>query len=149
MMQILKFTAASVTVAFALLSLACGGGLRQMAQQQQRANDLKQIGITYILYCDAHKNKGPADADELIKFDATTVGPLQKAKNGEYVMIWGADVTDTDQFKITGKSETILGYEASAPTSGGFVLFCDGSVRQITAVEFKSKTLAQHGGGKK
>jgi hypothetical protein len=140
MNKIRRFTTASVVVAFALLALACGG-IQQAAQRSQRTNDLKQIGLAYDIYC-TEKGKGPANSDDLLPFVENSTLLMQKTK-GEYTIIWGVDLTDKKQFTTTGTSETILGYEASAPTSGGLVLFCDTSVKQLTAAEFKSKTLAK------
>jgi hypothetical protein len=37
-----------------------------------------------------------------------------------------------------GTSNTVLGYEKAAPEKGGLVLMADGSVRKMTAEEFKA-----------
>ena len=42
-----------------------------------------------------------------------------------------------------GTSNTILAYEKDAPTKGGAVAYGDGSVRKLTAEEFKKAIVAK------
>ena len=136
-------------VVFALLSSACGSvaKVREAAARQQKQNDLMQIGLSYLSFCDQNR-KGPVSADELLTFEPSLMAPLQKVKSGEYVIIWGVNLTDSKQFEPQGKSATILGYESAAPNAGGAVLMADSFAKPMTAAEFKAAAQAKSGGGK-
>ena len=120
MKTITLYTISSLLLAtFALVSVSCGGvaKVREAAARQQKQNDFKQIGLSYIIYCDQNK-KGPANADDLLKVTPEASVPLQKVKDGEYKIIWGVNVTDVEQFKTTPTFATILGYETTTPSQG-------------------------------
>jgi hypothetical protein len=51
--------------------------------------------------------------------------------NNEIVYQWGARIDPAG-------GETVLAYEKKAPSEGGWVLMQDGTVKQITADEFKA-----------
>jgi hypothetical protein len=140
----LFFVSASLVVAFALMSLACGS-VRQAAQRQKNANDLKQIALAYFNYCDANK-KGPAKAEDLLLYVENDTLLVQKMKS-DYTFIWGVNVNDMRQFAENGTSQTVLGYETTVPTSGGQVVMCDGMVKIMTAAEFKAAPQAKPSGG--
>jgi hypothetical protein len=127
-------------VAFALLSVACSG-IQQAAQRQQKSNELNMIGLAYHNYCNMHQ-KGPVGPDDLIKDQPEVTAVMQKVKNGEYTIIWNVNMSNMAQF-TQGTFNTVLGYETSAPTSGGVVLMCDGAAINMTASEFNGKTKAK------
>jgi prepilin-type processing-associated H-X9-DG protein len=137
-----RWLCGAALVAFALLSTACGS-VQQAAQRQQRKNDLLQIGLAYHSYLDANI-KGPAKAEDLLPYIENNAVLLQKMKS-DYTIIWGVDLKNPTLL-TQGTKNTVLGYESSAPTSGGQVLMCDGSVEQMTAAEFKAAPQAKSGG---
>ena len=140
----LFFVPVALVVAFSLLSLACGS-VRQAAQRQQNANDLKQIALAYMNYCDANM-KGPAKADDLLPYLENNTLLLQKAKS-DYTFIWGVNLNDLKQFEKNGRSATVLGYETAVPTAGGTVVMGDGATRIMTAAEFKAAPQAKPSSG--
>lgn len=54
-------------------------------------------------------------------------------EDGRYVVCWGADPNRAPD----GATRTVLAYEKATPEKGGVVAFLDGSVRNVTAEEFK------------
>ena len=107
----------SVTLAIIVLLIAgCGG-----ASDARLVNDLKQAGMSYHLYIDAHK-KGPAGWDEWIAFakgDGADVA-ITRLREAKYEVTWGADLAN-----LPGpSSETVL----AKPPGKGPVLMMDGAV---------------------
>lgn len=123
---------------FAVLSMACGavGRVREAADRQARSNDLKQIALSYISYCDVNR-KGPANIDELVNLQPEIAPVAQKVKNGQYVVPWNVNMANMTQF-TEGTSNTVLAYESAVPTAGGLVVMCDGFVKNMTAAEFNA-----------
>ncbi|HWG42054.1 MAG TPA: hypothetical protein VN688_04655 [Gemmataceae bacterium] len=129
----------------ALLTTGCGK-VKDAAAKTRRSNDLKQLGLLYMNYVDTN-NKGPANADDLMKMtagDPQAGQVVQAVKSGQYILLWGANPSAM-QRAPGGSSGTILGYEKDVPTSGGQVLMGDGFVKNMTAAEFQS---APKAGGK-
>jgi hypothetical protein len=57
-------------------------------------------------------------------------------KSGEVVVLWGASVGGEGD--IASGNEKVVAYEKKVPTEGGFVLMSAGSVKKMTAEEFKA-----------
>ncbi|HZT81472.1 MAG TPA: hypothetical protein VFA26_14685 [Gemmataceae bacterium] len=118
------------------------GKVREAAERQKTQNDLKQIALAYINYCDANPNKGPAKADDLRQYLGGNAELLQAMTSGKYTVIWNVTIADVARNQ-GGTSGTVLAYESTAPTTGGAVAMADGSVRQMTAPEFNAAKKAQ------
>jgi hypothetical protein len=56
-------------------------------------------------------------------------------RTGDVVYIWGAGYADG--------AKQVVAYEKKAPTEGGYVLLQDGTVKKMTADEFKSAPQAR------
>src|SRR5947208_3299465 len=119
---LLSFTVLSV------LMVGCGGG--PPAAPPQKHMVLGQIHDMYLHYLRNHQ-KGPSQLSDLSKKQYEGVYPRGVAalKQGSYVMVWGVNSKD---------SGTVLAYEKDAPTKGGAVLMADGTVKDMTAEEFKA-----------
>ncbi len=109
-----------------------GGGI---TTNPRTANDLKQLVLAYHSHLDATK-KPPSKIDDLAPYLEKNSPVLAAAKDGSLVIYLNVEI-----FKLTaGTSNTILGYEKDAPTKGGLVAMADGSVKPMTADEFKKAT---------
>jgi hypothetical protein len=123
-----------VTLGLGLLLLAgCdrGGKMREM-------NDLKAIGIMYHEHA-AVATKAPESAADLKPYAGTSPEAYQALVDGRVVFIYGVRHVDMS----AGTANTVLGYLKDTPTAGGYALFGDGSVRKLSAEEFKQQPKAQ------
>jgi hypothetical protein len=101
-------------------------------------------------------NDGLADLRELLKEAAASKSPLPKnvadlephegphpaatafLQNGSIVYLWGSGIRSDP-----GADSTVIAYEAQAASQGGWVLLQDGSIKQMTADEFKAAKKAK------
>jgi hypothetical protein len=113
------------------LVLGCGGSSNQpkgiVAQQDAELNQLYECYQHHI----KSEQKPPAKQGDLLKKQYEGVYPaaIDAVKKGKYAVVW--NVNDKG-------SGTVLAYEKDAPTQGGRVLMADGSVRTMSADEFKA-----------
>jgi hypothetical protein len=128
-----------------MLLLGCGSvrKVQQAAAQQQRANNLKQIGLAYYEFIDNPQNKGkvPTTSADLTPL-LNASGGMQAAASltdGSVVFIYGVRAPEDMPL---GAGNYVLAYDATVQAQGGVVLFGDGSVRVVTAAEFPTLTLA-------
>jgi hypothetical protein len=103
--------------------------------------DMKQIGLAYHNYHDVAR-KGPSKPDDLAPYFNTK----DEAKR-LVAMIDSGDVQFVFNVKITemvdGTSNTVLAFEKDIAKSGGLALYGDGSVKNLTAAEFKKAIVAK------
>jgi hypothetical protein len=114
-----------------LALVGCGDG------GERTANDLRQIGLAYHGYCDAQR-KGPASEKDLAPYYENSERLSGALRSGRYVFLWGVSVMDLGK-----RTYVVIGYEKDVPTSGGYVLFANASVRKMSAQEFQSAAKAK------
>jgi hypothetical protein len=149
----------AVTTARRILSVVCGvavlscilacGGVRQAAAKAKRANDMAQVGMAYHSFW-ASNPKGPADANEFATFvqkmDPSMAGLAGQIRSNQIVLYYGVKMPGDFP---KGANNTVLGYESKVPSSGGWVIMGDGSVKEMTAAEFGNAPKPSKGGDKK
>ncbi len=121
----------------AVLSLpACGGSESVSSTPPPRdlANALKELGEVYK-YRAAEKMPPPAKVEDLADHEDAFGTAWPAIQDGQIVILWrvGYDPNST----------AILAYEKTVPTSGGNVLLRNGTVKTMTADEFKSAPKAR------
>jgi hypothetical protein len=133
--------------------LACGAisKVNEAKARVQASNDLKQIALTWISYCDDHSGKTPASQQELLdwaqKKMPEAVGIIQQTgPGGKYTVRWG-NYRFPGSFP-DGTSNTPLAWENQVPTAGGMIAMADGSTRQVTAQEFAQSPKPKSADGK-
>lgn len=124
------------TTIFALALLpGCGSS-------NKKRNDLSTLHMLYQEYSNRN-NKPPKSLADLKSvsnpdFDKSAL----ESFDANYVLIWGVDFPSMGRAGLN-KSEYVLGYEKIAPDDGGYVLFCDGTVKKLSADEFKQAKKAK------
>ncbi len=77
----------------------------------------------------------PARVNDLERQKAMFPRGYETVKAGNVVVLWGAAFQGEGQ---VGKDEVIVAYEKDVPASGGYVLFSAGTVKKLTADEFRA-----------
>ena len=108
------------------------------AQERVEANDLKQIGLAYHAYHDA-TNQGPKKAEDLAPYFENSKKLLDFLKTNRIEFYYGVRITEMTE----GTSNTVLAHEKDVATKGGWCLYGDGSVKKLSALEFKKAILAK------
>jgi hypothetical protein len=103
---------------------------------QARKSELNEIYNLYTLYVKINQ-KPPQRVTDLTQKEqqATSPAGVRVLQSDEYVVVWGADLTSRDG--------AVLAYQKSVPNEGGWVLLRDGSIKQLTADEFKATPKAK------
>jgi hypothetical protein len=126
----------------ALLPAGCGGSKTGLDPKAE--GDLRQLGMMYHSYIDGHGGRGPAKFEDFqpLAQDKVSKDALEGLRAGKYVFIWKVKVLDVA--KTPAKTEgTILAYEKGVPTGLGHVLMVDGTVKSMSADEFKKTPQAK------
>jgi hypothetical protein len=108
------------------------------ADERVTANDLKQIGLAYHAFHDAN-NRGPANPEQLAPFFENSKKLLDHFKTKRIEFFYNVRIVDMTE----GTANTVLAYEKDTPTKGGYALYGDGSVRKLSAEQFKKAILAK------
>jgi hypothetical protein len=114
------------------------------ARQQQETllqNDLKIIVLAYHLHCD-ETGKPPEKAEDLAPYlgvDKKDKRLLEVLQSGRIQFQYNVPIANIVK---TGLTKTILAYEKDLPANGGYAAFADGTVKKLTAQEFKKTALA-------
>ena len=122
-----------------ILTLCTGAGAQGRQEKMFVEQDLKIIVLAYVNYYDETK-KGPTKAEDLAPYFENDKRLLETLKSGQIQFRYNVGVVDI--VKTTGVAKTILAYEKDLPTKGGYAVFADGSVKKLTAEEFKKTPLA-------
>lgn len=114
---------------FLLLSLFVGC----QSEKPNLDESVKFLGMTYFNYQQIW-NRPPANWDEILTLAAGDgLEPdrkmLNQVQSSDYVILWNVDCQDP------AAQTRVLAYRTSSLTNGGSVLFADGSLRNLTAVE--------------
>lgn len=122
-------TVPTLVVALAALT-GCGGGDKTgptAPTVDQTAGDVAEMLTEFT----AATKRGPNSAADLT--DAPASHPVGHAAvaSGEYVVVWKVPVSPSG-------GANVLAYPKDAASSGGKVVMQDGSVKQMTAEEFKA-----------
>jgi hypothetical protein len=115
----------------ATMTLGCGKGGGQGGAESERMpaqlamEDIRELINAHV----AAKKRPPRNLDDLGEFEPANPVGFASVQRGESIVFWG--------LAISG-GNAIVAHEKNAPSSGGFVLLQDGTVKKLTAVEFQA-----------
>ncbi len=107
-------------------------GGRGAVERTKIANDLHQIGIFYKIF-ETDNGRAPANMQEFldsIRNDSNKIAA--SIQNGTIIVYWNVRGSALPN----GAGNTVLGYDAAVPRSGGCVLMADGMEKSMTAEDF-------------
>jgi hypothetical protein len=116
----------------------CGGSPQQAElDTSAEAQGLKNLGKMYRIVSESLK-RPPKTINELRKAEAQVPGGFNSIGETNVGIYFDVQMADASGKPGAETSEAVLAYDRMVPMQGGFVLMLDGSVRRISASEFKT-----------
>lgn len=126
------------TFAVPILFVLAGCGKTETAPPAASAQTkLTEIGNMYRAYTKDHKKPPQKLSDFDHPYEPANMDGYAALRDGECVMIWGGSMPGGNANAV------VIAYEKAAPEAGGLVVFQDGSVKPLTAAEFKAAPKAK------
>jgi hypothetical protein len=120
------------------LSAGCGTGAAVAeADKSTEAQGLRNLGAMYRVASES-LSRPPKTIAELRKAEAQVPGGFSDIGETNVAIYLGVPLPPASGGPTDGASETVLAYDRMAPHQGGYVLRLDGSVKKLTAAEFKA-----------
>ncbi|MCS6864452.1 MAG: hypothetical protein RMJ56_11480 [Gemmataceae bacterium] len=86
---------------------------------------------------------GPQKLSDLARFEHGYPLGYAAIKSGDVVVIWGAKAAPEGEVAAGRAGQNIIAYEKQTPTEGGLVLLENGTIKRMTAEEFKAAPKAR------
>jgi len=130
----------TIWLLLAALVVGCGDGGAAVAK---RRNNLMTLGLAYHQF-NAVQQRPPASISELADYmrsgsDPDVEDAVTALEDGDIVMNWNGDLGTGEDAEENGLY--VLGFEARAPASGGYVVMADGFVQLMTGKDFSEATM--------
>ena len=100
------------------------------------SSGFKDLWNAYRHYIESH-NKPPARAGDLLKLSIAFPYVEQMLNERGILVQWNVNLLEQS------KEKSVLAYEQTAPTEGGFVLLTDGTVQKMNVADFNSASKAK------
>lgn len=123
----------TTAVLVAVAAIGCGGSDRPTSVDQEKAalEDFAQ----FLKGLPAEGKRPPARMSEFEPLEPMAPMASESLRNGKMVYLWGAGLVDG--------GNAVVAYEKKVETESGWVLLQDGSVKTMTADEFKTAAKAK------
>ncbi|MCI0701644.1 MAG: hypothetical protein L0241_11230 [Planctomycetia bacterium] len=108
---------------------ACGMNSPPTPPPPDLTEGLKELGEVYK-YRATQNIPAPASVEDLVNHEPALPNAWPAIQDGRIVILW--------KLGYTPSSNNLLAYEKDAPTNGGNVLLRNGTVKQMTADEFRA-----------
>ena len=131
---------ATTLVVSLCLAAGCGGGTDAAvaeADQSMEAQGLRNLGAMYRVASES-LSRPPKTIAELRRAEVQVPGGFSDIGETNVAIYLGVTLPPTSGASADGASETVLAYDRMVPHQGGYVLLLDGSVKKLTAAEFKA-----------
>jgi hypothetical protein len=121
---------------FVYLVAGCGSKAETVGSTAAAPVDeqLKELG-NMIRYHQSEVGKPPSKVEDILALTPDPPQYIESIRAGSIVLTW--------RVGIKPGSSAVLAYEKDAPSQGGHVLLQDGTVKKMTADEFKAAPKAQ------
>ncbi len=140
----IKTTTLAILLLCLIATVGCGGD--GGAAVLKRRSNLHVIGMGYRAFAESNQ-RGAADASELSSFisqmdsdsetsESQITDAITSLQEGDVVVTWKAPLTDSPE-----NAQYVLAFEAGVPSTGGYVVMADGTVRLMTAKDFSKATM--------
>lgn len=103
--------------------------------------DLQEVAD--LLRAAAGTGRTPTKLADLAATQSMYPRGFEALKSGEIVVLWGAPIAGEGAASEGGAPQAVLAHEKNAPAEGGYVLLQDGTVKPMTADEFKAAPKAK------
>jgi hypothetical protein len=113
------------------LLAGCSGDSSPQGHVSGREEELREVWQMYKDHLDARK-RPPAKLQDLIPYEPAAINGFGALRDDRVVLLWGATGL------TAGQPARVLAYDKEVPEKGGPVLLQDGTVKTMSADEFKS-----------
>jgi len=123
-----------------LLGLAAGCGDDGGLQTAGTAGDdviLQSFAEDYRMYSISMKHP-PRKVDDLKVLQSMAWPTLEALRNGDIIVLWGAELPDLKEEPGQSTAPEILAYGKDVPERGGYVLHLDRTISRMTPEEFEA-----------
>jgi hypothetical protein len=124
-------TLAALAAGLALLS-GCSRS-RPPAEAQPTVTMLQDVDA--LLRASGGVNRVPNGLGDLGRRQSMFPRGYEAVKSGDVIVLWGSPLKGEGD---AGKAEAIIAYEKNVPDSGGYVLLSAGTVKKMSADEFRA-----------
>jgi hypothetical protein len=129
-----------VIVLLSATMLAGCGGDPDTAEAIRTVDELKALAVAYDNFRDQHAGGGPREPRDLDDYLKDAPAASAGIKKGRFVVLYRISKVDL----VRDGPEVVLAYEKSVLKTRGWVLFADGSVRNLSSAEWQDAPKARH-----
>lgn len=123
------------------LLAGCGEGSSNPAGAgPTKASELQDVGTMLQLYI-SQKGKPAGKPSDLTAHEGNFPAAYGSVKSGEILVNWGVKLPGEGDMATA--PEEVVAYEKKTPAEGGFVLFLNGKVREVSSQQFKTSKMAK------
>jgi hypothetical protein len=125
----------------ALFAAGCSSGGGSTGAGPDKADTLREVGGLVSSYTGEYR-RGPQKVADLARYEAGYPLGYEAVKSGEITVVWGAKMVVEEGGGSTGTTD-VVAYQKKVLAEGGLVLLQNGTVKEMSADEFRSAPKAK------